>query len=301
MPLTRWIDIYHAHLHRRDLSPHSLLAIKRDLMKLNSLCQAHDAVQLADVSQRFLQRSIGALHRDGLSARSLHRWLSSVRGFCQYWVDVGELALNPSSGLRAPKAPKTLPKVLDTEEAVQFVSLDRQDFLGLRDKAMVELLYSSGLRIGELARLKCSDWLTAEGLLQVLGKGNKTRWVPVGQAAERALQEWLKLRASKGLAGEVLFVGPRGLALTTRALQKRFRVLSTAQGMEKKVHPHMLRHSCASHLLESSGDVRAVQELLGHSSIGTTQIYTHLNFQHLAEVYDKTHPRSKRQGLDKGE
>ncbi len=280
----------------RGLAEHSYLAFGRDLAKLVNFCESIGITQPAEISASNLRQLLTKLRLEGLSARSLQRWLSSVRGWCRYLRENQLIEVDPTAGLRAPKVEKSLPKTLDTDQSSQFVAVEGTDFLSRRDHAMTELLYSSGLRIGELASLDMADLEPSEAMLRVLGKGNKTRLVPVGRFAMTALTAWFSSRASIAPAGQAMFVSAQGQRLTTRALQKRFVRLSVTQNMEQKVHPHMLRHSCASHLLESSSDLRAVQELLGHSNIGTTQIYTHLDFQHLAKVYDRAHPRAKRQG-----
>ncbi len=295
-PLVQSLAAYHQHLQQvRGLALHSCLAAQRDLAKLRRFCDHEQLTCPQQITPQHLRQLVTQLRQGNLGARSLQRWLSSVRGWLNFLMQAGEIQQDPSLGLQAPKAPKRLPAILDTDEASHFVNVAAEGFLGVRDKAMVELLYSSGLRIGELAALSLQDWIAQDGLLQVHGKGNKSRWVPVGRFAAAALATWLVLRKQVPCLNTKLFVSQQGKNLTTRALQKRFEHLSLKQGMLHKVHPHMLRHSCASHLLESCADVRAVQELLGHSSIGTTQIYTHLNFQHLAEVYDKTHPRAHKQ------
>ena len=204
----------------------------------------------------------------------------------------GRIATSPAAALRAPKAPRKLPQVLDADEAVRLVEVPTDAPLGLRDRALLELFYSSGLRLSELCALRWRDLDLDSGLVTVLGKGGKQRLVPVGSHAVTALRAWQ--RDSGGSAQTHVFPGRAGGAISQRAVQIRIKQLAVRQGMFKHVHPHMLRHSFASHILESSGDLRGVQELLGHSDIATTQIYTHLDFQHLAKVYDAAHPRAKR-------
>jgi integrase/recombinase XerC len=276
----------------RRASTHTLSAYRRDLQAWQDYCQAralHAPAQLQfDDIQHFMAQS----HRDGLAAKSLQRRLSALRSQFKYLMKQGQLQSDPSTGLRAPKAPRKLPQVLDVDEAVRLVELPTDGELGLRDRAMLELLYSSGLRVSELCALRWTDLDLDEALVTVLGKGSKTRVVPVGSHAVRALTEWRQ--ADGGERHAPVFPGRAGNAISTRAVQLRLRHLAQQQGIWKRVYPHLLRHSFASHMLESSGDLRSVQELLGHADIATTQIYTHLDFQRLATVYDAAHPRAKR-------
>lgn len=235
--------------------------------------------------------------RRGLGASSIQRHLASFRALFDYLVRQGRLSINPAADLRAPRQQRTLPHTLDPDEMARLLDAgtDPSDPLQCRDRAMFELVYSCGLRLAELAALDNADAMAMDGTLRVQGKGAKTRLVPVGQQARRALRDWLAVRGE--LAGNdesALFVGQRGRRLGHRAIQKRLDAMAQRCGLGRPVHPHMLRHAFASHLLESSGDLRAVQELLGHADIGTTQIYTHLDFQHLADVYDRAHPRARR-------
>jgi integrase/recombinase XerC len=294
-PLAAAVDAYLQQLRAaRGLSQHSVLAYGRDLTKLVAFFAAAP-VALQDLDEPRLRQALRAQRMEGLSPKSLQRLLSSWRGFFTFLRESAQIQHNPVAGLRAPKAEKSLPKTLDVDAACQFVAVAPDSCLHARDAAMLELLYSSGLRIGELAGLHWKDLDEAQGLVRVLGKGAKTRIVPVGSAALNALAHWkTQLETAAPHADGPVFVAANGRALGVRALQKRFHHLSRLQGMPQAVHPHMLRHSCASHLLESSGDLRAVQEVLGHSSIATTQIYTHLDFQHLARVYDQAHPRAGR-------
>src|SRR5690606_23695025 len=225
---------------------------------------------------------------------SLQRRLSAVRSFFQWLLKHGHVAANPAAGIRAPKAPRKLPQVLDPDEAKALVEVPTDVPLGLRDRAMLELFYSSGLRLSELCALRWRDLHLDEGLVSVIGKGSKQRVVPVGSHARRALADWRS--DSGGTDDAPVFPGRGGGPISARAVQIRMRQLAQRQGLFKRVHPHLLRHSFASHVLESSGDLRGVQELLGHADIATTQIYTHLDFGHLAKVYDDAHPRAKRRG-----
>ncbi|HST45168.1 MAG TPA: tyrosine recombinase XerC [Luteimonas sp.] len=276
----------------RRASAHTLDAYRRDL---GALCawtagQGMDDVRVLQPDQ--VRAFVAAEHRRGLSPKSVQRRLSACRSFYGWLLKHGRIATNPTVGLRAPKAPRRLPQVLDVDEAVRLVEVSTDGPLGLRDRALVELLYSSGLRLAELCALRWRD--LSDGLVTVVGKGGKQRSVPVGSHARAALAAW---RASTGGASDApVFPGRSGLPISPRAVQLRLRLLARQQGLFKRVHPHLLRHSFASHLLESSGDLRGVQELLGHADIATTQIYTHLDFQHLAKVYDAAHPRAKRKG-----
>ncbi|HET7930583.1 MAG TPA: tyrosine recombinase XerC [Rhodanobacteraceae bacterium] len=239
-----------------------------------------------------LQTLVANEHRRGLEAPSLRAMLSACRSFFRYLAHEGNIRNNPAMGVRSPKVRRKLPEVLDVDEAATLVEVDAGDPLAVRDHAMLELLYSSGLRVSELCGVRWRDLDVDEGLVRVTGKGNKTRIVPVGRHALAALAT---LRESQ-LAGadDPVLRGRGGHALTPGAVRAAIKRRARSQGVWKRVYPHLLRHSCASHLLESSGNLRAVQEMLGHADIGTTQIYTHLDFQHLARVYDAAHPRAKR-------
>ncbi|KAF1697170.1 tyrosine recombinase XerC [Pseudoxanthomonas koreensis] len=276
----------------RAMSVHTLDAYRRDLDALEAWAQAQGAGEVMRLDAARLREFVAAEHRRGLSPKSLQRRLSACRSYYAWLLKNGVLPASPATGLRAPKAPRRLPQVLDVDEAVRLVEVPTDAPLGLRDRALLELFYSSGLRLSELCALRWRDLQAEVGLVTVLGKGGKQRSVPVGSHARRALDEW---RASTGAAADAfVFPGRGGGSISQRAVQIRIRALAARQGLFKHVHPHMLRHSFASHVLESSGDLRGVQELLGHADIATTQIYTHLDFQHLAKVYDAAHPRAKR-------
>jgi integrase/recombinase XerC len=276
----------------RRMSAHTLDAYSRDLEALSAWSAEHDAADPTRLHPEQLRAFIAAEHRRGLSPKSLQRRLSACRSFYQWLLKHSRIKANPAAGLRAPKAPRKLPQVLDVDETMQLVEVPTDAPLGLRDRALLELFYSSGLRLSELCTLRWRDLALNDGLVTVLGKGSKQRSVPVGSHARDALANW---RAETGAADDApVFPGRGGAPITPRAVQIRIRQLAQRQGMFKRVHPHMLRHSFASHVLESSGDLRGVQELLGHADIATTQIYTHLDFQHLAKVYDAAHPRAKR-------
>lgn len=262
-------------------------------------------VDLAHLQTQHVRRLTARAHAQGLSPRSLALMLSAWRGFYRWWGQQGGVPLNPVEGVRPPKAGKPLPKALAVDQAVALAQHRRSDTdpaLDARDHAIVELLYSSGLRVAELAALDChagdqaAGWVDADdATVHVLGKGRKRRSVPVGGPALQALAGWLRHRPDLAQAGEpALFVSQRGTRLTDGQLRRRLRDLALSAGLPTSVHPHMLRHSFASHVLQSSGDLRAVQELLGHANISSTQIYTQLDFQHLAKVYDAAHPRAKK-------
>jgi len=242
-----------------------------------------------------IRRFIARMHGRGLGGKSLARMLSAWRGFFRYLARDHGFTRDPCTGVRPPKSAKPLPKALSPEQATRLVSFTESDPLAVRDRAMFELLYSSGLRLSELTSLAPADVSVADATVRVTGKGNKTRIVPVGSHALQAIQAWLPVRESLPLRNESpLFLTHRGQGISPRAVQARLKAWGIKQGLPGNVHPHMLRHSFASHLLQSSGDLRAVQEMLGHSSISTTQVYTHLDFQYLAKVYDQAHPRAKR-------
>ena len=242
-----------------------------------------------------IRRFIAQLHSAGLGGRSLARLLSAWRGFFTYLLRDHGFTDNPCVGLRAPKSPKMLPQALSPDEAARLVELPAQTPEAMRDKAMFELFYSSGLRLSELVNLDPQQLELAEGVVRVTGKGNKTRIVPLGSFAIQALRTWLTVRAQLALPIEpALFVGQRGKRISPRVVQLRMKQWGVKQGITSNLHPHMLRHSFATHVLQSSGDLRAVQEMLGHASISTTQVYTHLDFQYLSKIYDAAHPRAKR-------
>ena len=281
----------HLQIERR-MSVHTLDAYRRDLDALVAWTAAQGIDDLATVHTEQLRAFIAAEHRRGLSPKSLQRRLSACRSCYQWLLKHGRIAASPAAGIRAPKAPRKLPQVLDVDEAVQLVELPTDAPLAVRDRAILELFYSSGLRLSELCTLRWRDLDLADGLVTVLGKGSKQRSVPVGSHARKALEDWR--RESQGQPDAPVFPGRGGATITPRAVQIRLQRLAQRQGLFKRVHPHLLRHSFASHVLESSGDLRGVQELLGHADIATTQIYTHLDYQHLAKVYDGAHPRAKR-------
>ncbi|MGY1425906.1 tyrosine recombinase XerC [Lysobacter sp. A289] len=291
VPITSPVDDFLSHLAvERRMSPHTLDAYRRDLTALSQWADGQGLAVL-DVRTEPLRGFIAAEHRRGLSPKSLQRRLSACRSFYAWLLKHGRVEANPAAAIRAPKAPRKLPEVLDADEVKVLVEVPTDVPLGLRDRAMLELFYSSGLRLSELCALRWRDLDLADGLVTVLGKGSKQRSVPLGSYARAALAEW---HGSTGADSDSPVFPGRNGPITPRAVQYRLRQLAQRQGVFKRVHPHMLRHSFASHILESSGDLRGVQELLGHADIATTQIYTHLDFQHLAKVYDSAHPRAKR-------
>jgi len=280
-----------AHLEvERRTSPHTLDGYRRDLAALAAFA-AGEGADVVALQPPQLRAFVAAEHRRGLSPKSLQRRLSACRSFYRWLLKHGRIAASPAEGVRGPKAPRKLPQVLDPDEAKALVEVPTDAPLGLRDRALLELFYSSGLRLSELCGLRWRDLELDGGLVTVLGKGRKQRSVPVGSHACAALTAW---RAEQRPAPDAPVFPGRNGPITPRAVQLRLRQLAQRQGLFKRVHPHLLRHSFASHVLESSGDLRGVQELLGHADIATTQIYTHLDFQHLAKVYDAAHPRARR-------
>ncbi len=294
--LTKPIAGFLAHLEsERRLSSHSVAAYARDLNRLARWCDKRDIVDWRRFSTDDARTHAATLHQSGLSGRSVHRALSAGRTFFGWLRRERQVSRDPFAGVSAPKSAKKLPSTLTIEEITQLVEFDGNDNLAIRDRAMFELVYSSGLRLSELVAIDVGDFDRRDQMLRVLGKGNKTRLVPVGRQAIKAIEAWLKVRPELSSADEkALFTGQHGRRLGARSVQQRLRRLSLISDLPQDVHPHMLRHSFASHMLQSSGDLRAVQELLGHANIATTQIYTHLDYQHLAKVYDAAHPRARR-------
>jgi integrase/recombinase XerC len=289
--LARYLDFLR---HERRLAANTLAAYARDCDLLERLAGSRSP---GDLDARDVRRFVAALHGRGLSPRSLARVLSAWRGYFDWLVRHREVSSNPCTGIRPPRAVRTLPEALSPDDASRLVAIDDSSDTGIRDRALFELAYSCGLRVSELTALDVGAVDSSSGEARVVGKGSKTRIVPVGKPALAALACWLPIRAGIAAPGEkALFVGRAGKRLTPREVQRRIKRRAAAAGLAVEVHPHMLRHSFASHVLQSSGDLRAVQEMLGHASISSTQVYTHLDFQHLAKVYDATHPRAKRKG-----
>jgi integrase/recombinase XerC len=297
---SQWIPAFIEHLRsEKRYSPHTLSNYQRDLTAFCAYCENNALVNWSDLDSHHLRAYVAARHRRGLSGRSLQRELSAIRRFFEFLRREQVVKHNPVTGISAPKAPRKLPAPLDVDQMSRLLTLTDKQPIAVRDWAMMELLYSSGLRLAELVSLNIDSVDLKDGSLPVTGKGAKTRVLPLGRFAKAALQQWLQVRAQ--LAGpeeKALFVSLRGSRISPRAVQQRLRDWGIRQGVDSAVHPHRLRHSFASHMLESSGDLRAVQELLGHADISTTQVYTHLDFQHLAKVYDQAHPRAKRRRKD---
>ena len=289
MPAAALLTAYLTHLGaERGLSHHTVAAYARDIrLLLDKLGSA----TLSSLPTQDVRRMLASLHAQGLAGKSLARTLSAWRGFYHYLNQRHGYTHNPCEGLRAPKSPRALPKALSPDQTAQLLQAPANTPLQQRDRAMFELFYSSGLRLSELAELQLAQLDLAAGEVRVTGKGNKTRLVPVGSVAQHALHDWLALR---NVNTDYVFPGRGTGHLSQRAIELRLKQWATRAGLEVNVHPHVLRHSFASHVLQSSGDLRAVQEMLGHASISTTQIYTRLDFQHLALAYDAAHPRAKR-------
>lgn len=300
LPFGEQLDTFCRYLtSEKQLSAKTLEAYRRDIDKLQRFCRKREIDELRKLHTQDIRLLLAELHREGLGSKSLQRWLSGLRSFFRYGVRRGWLDANPADGLQAPKAARKLPQTLDVDQAGQYVDLSGDDFISCRDRAMVELFYSSGLRLAELVGIDMPHLDLRDQSLLVTGKGNKQRRLPVGRHAIAALQSYLKLRLQHAPAGQqALFVSRTGKRISPRNVQSRLKALSLRQGMGQAINPHMLRHSFASHMLESSSDLRLVQELLGHANISTTQIYTHLDFQHLARVYDSAHPRAQKRKDD---
>jgi integrase/recombinase XerC len=291
-----------AHLaQERRMSSHTVAAYRHDLQTLVAFCARNKLAAWDSLDNARVRAFAAALHAGGIAPRSIQRRLSAVRSFYGFLQREGAAAHNPAQDVRAPKTKKRLPATLDADQMARLLDFRVDDSLSSRDKAMMELFYSSGLRVSELVGLDLASLDLADRTVRVLGKGSKTRIVPMGRYAIDALKKWLVQRGA--LLGETgaaeahrgpVFVGRGGRALTVRAVQLRVATWARRQGLSLHVHPHMFRHSFATHLLESGGDLRGVQELLGHADIGSTQIYTHVDFQHLASVYDAAHPRARR-------
>ena len=290
-----WLEEFQGKLRwERNYSTHTVAGYASDIRQFARWLD-EQSIEPDQVNESEVQRYAAHLFRQGRSPRSIQRVLSALRGFYDHLVATHRLADNPASGVRAPRQPRTLPKVLDVDAVMRLLDSRPDGPLGYRDLAMFELLYSSGMRLSELVGLDCNDLDMAAGEVLVLGKGRVQRKLPVGRMALKALRGWLDVRAKMAKPEETaLFVGQRGKRLSARNVQLRLRQFGCASGSDLALHPHLFRHSFASHLLESSGDLRAVQELLGHRRISTTQIYTHLDYQHLAQTYDSAHPRARR-------
>ena len=289
--------LQHLSVERR-LSRNTVLSYGRDLKSLEKF--------ITEQKNRTLETSTGADVKDfvasdfkkGLSARTIQRKTSAIRAFFDFLEEIEEIKVNPAKNIRSPKTKSNLPRTIDPDQITKILKGSSNTVFEVRDKAMLELFYSCGLRLSELVGLNLTDVSLAESSLKVLGKGNKERILPIGRKAKEALLKWLKRRGqvkkNQNTSVKALFLSNRGTRISRRNVQKRLAVWGMKLGVAEKIYPHKIRHSFATHLLESSQDLRAVQELLGHENIGTTQIYTHLDFQHLAKIYDKAHPRAKR-------
>lgn len=280
----------------RQLSAHTLAAYQRQLAAIVEILQKNDIHSWQGVSPSVVRFVVAESRKSGLHEKSLALRLSALRQFLSYLVVQGELKVNPATGISAPKQGKHLPKNIDEAQINKLLNNQSKEPIDIRDRAIMELMYSSGLRLSELQGLNLNSLNMRAREVRVLGKGNKERVLPFGHHALHAIQAWLKVRLLFNPKDDALFVSSLGNRLTHRSIQKRLEVWGIKQGLNAHLNPHKLRHSFATHMLEASSDLRAVQELLGHSNLATTQIYTHLNFQHLADVYDKAHPRAKRKG-----
>lgn len=285
--------LHHIALERR-LSGHTVTSYRRDLACLAEFCAGEQIRRWRDLKPHHLRRFAAVSHGHGLNPRSVQRRLSGARSFLKYLIREGRLEHNPGVGVSAPRAPRRLPGTLDVDQVSRLLEIRGDDPVTVRDRAMLELLYSSGLRLAELIGLDVGDIDLRDATVRVTGKGRKTRIVPVGRKARAAIATWMGSRVALASAGEkAVFVGVRGQRVSPRTVQVRVRHWAARSGIGQRVYPHLFRHSFATHVLESSGDLRTVQEMLGHANISTTQIYTHLDFQHLAQVYDKAHPRAR--------
>jgi integrase/recombinase XerC len=295
-PSLTWPSRFLAHLSsERRLSPHTDSNYKRDLKLFAAFCTKEGLVEWRAVDSQHVRMFAAAEFRRGSSARTIQRRLSALRSFFNYLIRESVLTANPAGEVQAPKAKKRLPETIDVDQMTRLLSFRTDETLGVRDKAMMELFYSSGLRLAELVGLDLHDIDLADRTVRVIGKGQKGRIVPVGSRAVTAISHWLKERGAVATIAETaLFVGQNGARLGPRSVQRRIATWAKRQGLGVHVHPHMFRHSFATHLLESSQDLRGVQELLGHANISTTQVYTHLDFQHLAKIYDQAHPRARK-------
>ena len=295
-----WIDQFVKHLaFERRLSEHTCKNYRRDLVALEAWCQEVGVESWADLDGEHFRSWSATCFRRGLGSKSIQRRLSASRTFFRYLLREKHVTHNPVQSVSAPKAPKRLPGNLDADRMARLLNIQGDGLLVDRDRAILELLYSSGLRLAELTGLNLGDVDLDDATVRVTGKGNKDRIVPVGRQARDAVRQWSRGRAQLANEDEkALFVSSRGSRLSKRAVQARVKHWGKVQGIDTRVYPHLFRHSFATHMLESSHDLRGVQELLGHANISTTQVYTHLDFQHLAQIYDQTHPRAKAKNKD---
>jgi integrase/recombinase XerC len=292
--ITKDINQYIEYIFQvKNLSPNTASSYKRDLLKLSSYMESLGVVSYSKITDDIGTGWIGSLFSSNNNPRSIQRHLSSAKGFFKFLKKNSIIESSPFELVNAPKTPQYLPDVLSPEDVEQLLSLKPVDVLEIRDLAIVELMYSSGLRVSETANIDLNDFEEEMSFLRVLGKGSKTRIVPLGRYAINAIQNWIKEREKYSEKSKALFINLKGSRLSVRSIQLRLKRLAIKQGLPP-VHPHMLRHSFATHMLESSGDLRTIQELLGHSSLSTTQIYTKLDYQYLVKIYDKAHPRAKK-------
>ncbi len=291
-----WIDRFIRHLeYERRLSPLTCKNYRRDLRYLSAWCAASGVGQWSELDSEHVRAYSASCYRKGLSARSIQRRLSASRTFFRYLIREKEVTMNPVASVSAPKGKKRLPGNLDADRMARLLNIPGDGAIVDRDRAILELLYSSGLRLAELVDLNLGDVDMHDATVRVTGKGNKDRIVPVGRHALKALQQWGITRGDLADADEkAMFVSNRGTRISPRSVQARVKHWAKHQGLDTNVYPHLFRHSFATHVLESSHDLRGVQELLGHANISTTQVYTHLDFQHLAQIYDQTHPRARK-------
>ena len=292
--LVEAVERFLGHLKvEKNYSPQTLIRYRHDLTRLVEYASSRNVADWSSLRSESVRNFIASEHRAGIAPKTLQARLSACRSLFKFLLRTGELKHDPAAGVRAPKAPRKLPQVLDVDEMSKLVEIPTDGAEAKRDRAILELLYSSGLRISELTGLTWRDIDLADASVRVTGKGRKTRIVPVGSKALDALRVLHELEQVQS-ADEPVFRGRNGSPITAQKVRERLKLWAKAQGVERRVYPHLLRHSFASHMLESSGDLRAVQELLGHADIATTQIYTHLDFQHLSRVYDAAHPRARR-------
>jgi integrase/recombinase XerC len=291
------IELFLTYLaQEKRLSNHTVVNYQRDLSRFSDFCKQYELAEWSLVKASDIRKFVAFLHRENLASKSIQRYLSAVRSFYKFLLREGFAEVNPAQAVQAPKAEKRLPATLDVDQMTALLEHTASDnFIGSRDRAMMELFYSSGLRLAELASLDLRDIDFGDKLVYVTGKGSKSRVVPIGMQAINAINSWLEQREQKSFfEQQALFLGKHGKRLGVRSIQQRLKFWGQQHGISDKVHPHRLRHAFASHMLEASGDLRAVQEFLGHADLSTTQIYTHVDFQHLANVYDSAHPRAKK-------
>ncbi len=295
----KWIDSFLAKLrNERNYSEHTLKSYSSDLKSLFVYCEQKKLSEWSELDDQHIRSLVSQRHRQGLGGASLQRLLSTFRSFFKYLMVENEVKNNPAKNIQAPKTGRKLPSTLDVDSVANLIEIKGDEVETVRDRAILELFYSSGLRLSEMTSLDIEEGKrSVSGIIRVTGKGDKEREIPVGSKACAAMKDWLKRRSElvskKHKNEQALFLGKQGKRIHNSVVQNRLKHWAKKQGIELNVYPHMLRHSFASHMLESSSDLRAVQELLGHADISTTQIYTHLDFQHLAKVYDAAHPRAK--------